>query len=84
MVGRTCTEVGHNTHWLCEVCGCYVDEEGRELTAEQVILPALGHYYVKEETLPTCTEEGYITYTCIRCEDSYTEPSGRNRYRAYV
>lgn len=74
--GRTCTEDGHNTHWLCEVCGCYVDEEGRELTAEQVILPALGHYYVKEETLPTCTEEGYITYTCIRCEDSYTEPSG--------
>ena len=72
----TCTESGHNTHWLCEVCGCYVDEEGRELTAEQVIIPALGHYYVKEETLPTCTEEGYITYTCLRCEDSYTEPSG--------
>ena len=35
---------------------------------------AEGHDYVPAVTEPTCTEDGYITYTCSRCEDSYTEP----------
>ena len=30
------------------------------------------HYYRKEITEPTCTEDGCTTYTC-RCGDSYTE-----------
>ena len=40
----------------------------------------LGHYYVGVYTDPTCTEQGYITYTCSRCEDRYTgvytDPTG--------
>ena len=32
---------------------------------------ALDHNYQAEVTAPTCTEEGYTTYTCSRCSDSY-------------
>ena len=35
---------------------------------------ALGHDYQKEEVEPTCTKDGYIKYTCSRCNDTYTEP----------
>ena len=30
-----------------------------------------GHAYESKVTLPTCTEQGYTTYTCTRCGDSY-------------
>ena len=32
---------------------------------------ALGHDYVSTVTNPTCTEQGYTTYNCSRCEASY-------------
>ena len=32
---------------------------------------ALGHNYSKVVTAPTCTAQGYTTYTCTRCEDHY-------------
>ena len=32
---------------------------------------ALGHKYDSDVTAPTCTEEGYTTYTCSVCGDSY-------------
>ncbi len=42
----------------CTVCG-------KQLEA------ALGHDYVAFVTSPTCEEDGYTTYTCSRCGDSY-------------
>ncbi len=33
---------------------------------------ALGHDYTAVVTAPTCVEGGYTTYTCNRCNDSYT------------
>lgn len=40
------------------------------------------HDYVAVITLPTCTEQGYTTYTCSVCGDSYvsdyTEPLGHS------
>ncbi|MCC8356559.1 MAG: hypothetical protein LJU34_01705, partial [Oscillospiraceae bacterium] len=30
-----------------------------------------GHSYVSAVTAPTCTEQGYTTYTCSNCGDSY-------------
>lgn len=33
-----------------------------------------GHSYVSVITAPTCTEEGYITYTCEDCHDTYAIP----------
>lgn len=32
---------------------------------------ALGHNYTSVVTAPTCTEQGYTTYTCSRCNDTY-------------
>ena len=38
------------------------------------------HDYIGETLAPTCTEQGYTTYTCSKCGDSYvdsfTEPTG--------
>ncbi len=43
--------------------------------------PSHAHDYAQEMTVPTCTEKGYITYTCV-CGDSYTfdcaEPLGHS------
>ena len=33
----------------------------------------VGHNYTAVVTAPTCTEEGYTTYTCTRCGDTYTD-----------
>ena len=46
------------TPQLCTKCGA-------------VIVNALGHDYQEEVTEPTCTEMGYTTYTCSRCDDTY-------------
>ena len=44
---------------------------------------ALGHNYVPAVTAPTCTEQGYTTYTCA-CGDSYvddyTDATGKHSY----
>ena len=33
---------------------------------------AIGHYYVKGQTVaPTCTTQGYTVYECISCDDYY-------------
>ena len=57
----TCTETG-SKHRVCTVCG-FEEEETIE---------AIGHDYVAGEPVaPSCTEQGYTTYTCSRCGDSY-------------
>ncbi len=47
----------------CSDCGT--------ILLEQVTIPAKGHTYVSVVTPPTCTSDGYITYTCEDCGDSY-------------
>ncbi|MDD4125670.1 MAG: CotH kinase family protein [Eubacteriales bacterium] len=59
----TCTESGYTAH-RCD-CG----EEYRDSYTEP-----LGHDYVIYETKEAdCMHEGYITYVCARCGDTYTE-----------
>lgn len=57
------------TFWRCRYC--------RNVDYTKVTAPALGHDYQKEEIEPTCTKDGYYRYTCSRCQDTYTEPSGK-------
>ena len=38
-----------------------------------VAIPKSGHSYSDTVTPPTCTEQGYTTYTCSRCGDSYQD-----------
>ena len=35
-------------------------------------IPALTHNYIPTVTEPTCTEQGYTTYVCEHCGDTYT------------
>ncbi len=60
----TCTQNGLTDGVKCSVCG--------EILTAQEVIPATGHSYEATVTEPTCTEDGYTTYTCA-CGDSYTE-----------
>ena len=57
----TCTTVG-SKHLVC-TCGYEKDVE----------IPALDHNYNTVVTNPTCTEQGYTTYTCIRGDHTYKD-----------
>ncbi|MBR2380898.1 MAG: hypothetical protein IKA84_00190 [Clostridia bacterium] len=46
---------------ICSMCSNVIEDS------------ALGHNYVSKETAPTCTDAGYVTYKCSRCEESYKE-----------
>ena len=60
----TCTENGSKDVVVyCSVC----DEE---ISRETVTLDATGHTYTTAVTAPTCTEQGYTTYTC-NCGETY-------------
>ncbi len=60
--------LGHNggaaadctTDQTCTLCGILLSGK-------------LGHDYKDTVTAPTCTEKGYTTHTCSRCNDSYTD-----------
>lgn len=55
-----CETAGERTH-ICKVCS----EEKKET------VPATGHKYTGVVTDPTTTTEGFTTYTCENCGDSY-------------
>ena len=57
-----CTENGYTGDTVCTKCG--------EVTESGVVIPANGHDYSKVVTAPTCTAQGYTTYTC-HCGHSY-------------
>jgi len=59
----TCTDNGHSITY-CKECG---------VKFNNFEIPAKGHIYEGQVTLPaTCTGEGVMTYTCSKCNDSYT------------
>ncbi|MBQ3156834.1 MAG: hypothetical protein IJB81_07915 [Clostridia bacterium] len=61
----TCTETGLTEGKYCEVCGTEI--------VKQEVIPALGHDYKEVVTEPTCTEGGFTTFTCTRCDDEYVD-----------
>ena len=72
----TCTENGMEAHSTCSVCNGFFTGAGTSLeeTAEDdLVILATNHTYVAVVTAPTCTEGGYITHTCTKCGDSYTD-----------
>ena len=59
--GHTPGSAADCTHeQACQVCGT-------------VIQNALGHQYAETVTAPTCTEQGFTTHVCERCEHSYVD-----------
>ena len=62
----SCTAAGKTTKTLT------AQFDGKTYTdVDETEIPALNHDYVPVVTPPTCTEQGYTTYTCSRCDDSY-------------
>lgn len=59
-----CTEDGYTGDVYCTDCG--------ELVTAGTKITKLDHDYVPTVTAPTCTEKGYTTYVCSRCNDTYT------------
>ena len=62
-VEATCTETGLTEGKHCSVC--------EEVLVAQTVVEKLSHSYNEVVTAPTCTEDGYTTYTCS-CGDTYT------------
>lgn len=62
-VAATCTTSGYTAGVQCVDCNTYIS--GHE------VIPATGHSYNGVVTAPTTTEQGYTTYTCATCGDSY-------------
>ena len=62
-VSVTCTEDGLTEGKKCSVCG--------EVLVAQQVIKAQGHEYQAVVSVPTCTKNGYTTYTCAVCADSY-------------
>ena len=56
----TCTTTGLKAR-ICAAC---------DIT-ETAVIPALGHDYAEDVIAPTCTEEGFTTYSCKACSHSY-------------
>lgn len=73
----TCTEDGNIGCYKCPICNKYFEDENgqNELTAEQVIIPKLGHSessILQENITPaTCTENGSYNEVirCTRCQE---------------
>ncbi len=72
-VKNTCTTDGNILYYSCPTCGKYFSDEAYtvEIALEDTVLAASGHNYKAVITAPTCTAQGYTTYTCSVCSDSY-------------
>ena len=83
-VSSTCDEDGNIEYWYCSECDCYFSDSAAEteIPANSAIIAALGHDYQAVVTAPTCTEQGFTTYTCSHCGDiyidNYTEALGHD------
>ena len=77
----TCTETGsYDTVVYCSVCSA-------EMSRETITVETLDHEYEAVVTDPTCTTDGYTTYTCTVCGDSYVAdetPALGHSYEAVV
>lgn len=66
LILATCTTKGRNEGLYCNDCNTYLDG-GEEI-------PALGHNFVMDKTVvATCTEDGYVSFKCIRCPETKKE-----------
>ena len=66
-VDATCESAGsYESVVYCSACG-------EEVSRETVTIPVAAHSYSASVTAPDCTGQGYTTYTCSRCGDSYVD-----------
>lgn len=63
-IAPTCNDKG--SYEEVEYCEC-----GEELSRNTITVEALGHNYKKVITDPTCNDQGFTTFICNRCNDTY-------------
>ena len=64
----TCTTAGE---------GIYIIKIGSQSFDFKAPIEPTGHQYNSKVTAPTCTENGYITYTCSACGDQYQKSDAK-------
>ena len=80
-VDPTCTE---NGRIYCAICGFHLGEipvlghvvaDGVCCCCGEIFdwYEAHSCYYIAEVTDPTCTQDGFTVYTCVECDNEYTE-----------
>lgn len=77
-VPATCTETGLTAGSKCSVCG-------ETLVAQETVPMAAHQYKMDESSDPTCAQDGYITWICAVCEDTFEETipaTGEHTYDA--
>jgi len=68
-----CENPGNAMYYICESCAQVFKADGvTPTTREAEEIPAAGHNYEAVVKEPTCTDQGYTTYTCA-CGDSYVD-----------
>ena len=70
-VNPTCTTAGVKAHKKCEGCIKYFID-GVEVKDSDLVITANGHDYDAVVTAPTCTAQGFTTYTC-HCGHTYKD-----------
>ena len=73
-VAATCGTAGNSAYWECNSCHAYFSDANAQtsVAVDSWVIPATGnHNYNSVVTAPTTTEQGYTTYTCTVCGDSY-------------
>ena len=60
----TCVQAGHAAYTQCNDCGAII-------YGSDAALPLAKHTYESSVTDPDCENDGYTTYTCANCGDSY-------------
>lgn len=68
-VAATCTTDGNIEYWHCARCLKYFADEActQEKTAEQVVIPALGHNWSEKWTFDDDIDEDHHWHECTRC-----------------
>ncbi len=79
-VDATCTEAGNPEYWNCETCHKnFADAKGeKELSNEQLVIPALGHKMTHHDRVPaTCEKDGTVEYwSCEQCGKNFADKEG--------
>lgn len=71
----TCTEAGNVAYKRCRVCELCLDENGKQISQANTIIPAKGHDLDEHPaSAPTCTADGTVQYwDCKTCGAKFSD-----------
>ena len=73
-VKSTCSKEGSIAHYKCLFCNkCYSDSSGLQPVDDISVEKENHQYMLSDKQEATCDEDGFKEYTCVECQDKYTE-----------